>query len=127
MIDHIQFRVSSLDRSKAFYEQILRPLGYALFREHRLPSGGGAIGFGRGGKPDFWIVGNWPVGDPVHVAFSAASRALVRDFHAHALVCGARGNGAPGLRAHYHPAYYGAFILDPDGHNIEAVCHLPET
>ena len=76
-------------------------------------------------KPDFWIGGGKPNVPPIHVAFRAASRAQVDAFYRAALAAGGRDNGAPGLRPHYHPNYYGAFVLDPDGHNIEAVCHEP--
>ena len=126
MLDHVMIRVADLDRAKAFYVPALAPLGYAIFREHRLPSGGGAIGFVHGGKPDFWIGGNWPGHtDRVHVAFTANDRAMVQAFYDAALKAGASDNGAPGLRPLYHPNYYGAFVTDPDGHNVEAVCHRP--
>jgi catechol 2,3-dioxygenase-like lactoylglutathione lyase family enzyme len=129
-LDHISLNVSDYARSKAFYEKVLAPLGAKLIMEF-----GEAAGFGHDGKPDFWI-GKGPTsfqkpGDlapitPTHVAFVAKDRAEVRAFHAAALATGGRDFGAPGVRAEYHPNYYGAFVLDPDGHNIEAVCHLPE-
>jgi catechol 2,3-dioxygenase-like lactoylglutathione lyase family enzyme len=84
-----------------------------------------ACGFGTGGKPDFWIGGEGGLNKPVHIAIAAKDRATVDAFYQAALAAGARDNGAPGIRAHYHPNYYGAFVLDPDGHNIEAVCHAP--
>jgi catechol 2,3-dioxygenase-like lactoylglutathione lyase family enzyme len=83
-----------------------------------------AAGFGVPPKPDFWI-GSGSPRDSIHVAFRAANRALVDAFYKAAISAGGRDNGAPGLRPHYHPNYYGAFVLDPDGHNIEAVCHDP--
>lgn len=82
-----------------------------------------AAGFGRDGKPDFWIGGEGGLARPMHVAILADERATVDAFHKAALAAGAKDNGAPGVRPHYHANYYGAFVLDPDGHNIEAVCH----
>jgi len=126
MIDHIGFPVSDYARSKAFYEKALVPLGYSLVMEvqqdeHDSP----AAGFGANGKPDFWIGGEGGLERPLHVAFAAEDRATVDAFYRAALAAGAKDNGGPGLRPHYHPNYYGAFVLDPDGHNIEAVCHKP--
>jgi predicted lactoylglutathione lyase len=83
------------------------------------------VGFGKNGKPDFWIGGEGGLGHAIHVAIVADSRAAVDAFYKAAIAAGARDNGAPGLRPHYHPNYYGAFVLDFDGHNIEAVCHKP--
>jgi catechol 2,3-dioxygenase-like lactoylglutathione lyase family enzyme len=126
MIDHIGFAVSDYERAKAFYAKALAPLGYTLVMEVDAavnPSGHPAAGFGKNGKPDFWIGGEGKIEKPLHVAIVAESRAAVDAFYKAALAAGARDNGAPGLRAHYHPNYYGAFVLDPDGHNIEAVCH----
>ena len=126
MIDHIGFPVSDYARSKAFYQQALKPLGYVLVMEVGTNEmGAPAAGFGIGGKPDFWIGGEGGVGNPVHVAIEAKDRAAVDAFHQAAVAAGGRDNGAPGLRPHYRPNYYGAFVLDPDGHNIEAVCHAP--
>jgi catechol 2,3-dioxygenase-like lactoylglutathione lyase family enzyme len=129
MIDHIGFPVSDYARATAFYKRALAPLGYTLIME--VPdsvtgSGAAAAGFGRDGKPDFWIGGEGGLEKPVHVAIVADDRATVDAFYAAALAAGGKDNGAPGVRAHYHPNYYGAFVLDPDGHNIEAVCHKPE-
>ena len=84
-----------------------------------------AAGFGANGKPDFWIGGEGALNKPLHVAMLAKDRATVDAFFKTAMAAGGRDNGAPGVRAHYHSNYYGAFVLDPDGHNIEAVCHAP--
>jgi catechol 2,3-dioxygenase-like lactoylglutathione lyase family enzyme len=126
MIDHIGFPVSDYARSKVFYEKALAPLGYTLIMEiAETESGSPACGFGKGGKPDFWIGGEGGLKGILHVAIAADDRATVDAFHRAALAAGGRDNGAPGLRPHYHPSYYGAFVLDPDGHNVEAVCHRP--
>lgn len=117
MIDHIGLRVSNYARSKTFFEKALAPLGYSLVMEF----GGAAAGFGAQGKPDFWISPGPTT--PVHVAILAANRATVDAFHKAALAAGGRDNGAPGLRPEYHASYYGAFVFDPDGNNVEAVCH----
>jgi catechol 2,3-dioxygenase-like lactoylglutathione lyase family enzyme len=122
MIDHTGITVSDLQASKRFYEAALAPLGYAVLME--VPGGAG-IGFGEPPKPDFWIIGGTPNEPRLHIAFRAKDRATVDAFYRAALAAGGRDNGAPGLRPHYHPNYYGAFVLDPDGHNIEAVCHTP--
>lgn len=126
MIDHIGFPVSNYDRAKSFYAAALAPLGYALVMEVRQDENDAlACGFGIGGKPDFWIGGEGKLEKPVHVAILASDRAAVDAFHRAALAAGGTDNGAPGLRPHYHPNYYAAFVRDPDGHNIEAVCHAP--
>jgi catechol 2,3-dioxygenase-like lactoylglutathione lyase family enzyme len=126
MIDHVGFPVSDYARSKAFYSQALAPLGYALIMEvGETESGSPAVGFGREGKPDFWIGGEGGLTGVLHIAIVADDRRTVDAFYRAALAAGGRDNGAPGLRPHYHPNYYGAFVLDPDGHNIEAVCHAP--
>lgn len=128
MIDHIGFPVSEYTRSKAFYTQALAPLGYVLIMEvpaEHTGSGAPAAGFGRDGKPDFWIGGEGGGGKPLHIAIVADDRAAVDGFHRAALSAGARDNGAPGLRPQYHPNYYAAFVRDFDGHNIEAMCHKP--
>jgi catechol 2,3-dioxygenase-like lactoylglutathione lyase family enzyme len=119
MIDHMGILVSDLDASVAFYTRALAPLGYALVM--RIPQ---VAGFGVAGKPDFWLAIGKPT-DKLHVAFRAKGRAEVRAFHEAAIAAGGIDNGAPGIRAIYHPDYYGAFVRDPDGHNIEAVCHEP--
>jgi catechol 2,3-dioxygenase-like lactoylglutathione lyase family enzyme len=125
MIDHIGFSVSNYARSKAFYEKALAPLGYVLImevqqNEHDAKACG--FGFGPSGKPDFWIGGEGGINKPVHIAIAAKDRAMVDAFYKAALA-GTKDNGPPGLRPHYHAGYYGAFVLDPDGHNVEAVCH----
>ena len=128
MIDHIGFPVSDYAKSKTFYTKALAPLGYALVMEvgaDRTESQAPAAGFGAGGKPDFWIGGEGGLTRPLHVAILAKDCAGVDAFHRAALAAGAKDNGAPGLRPQYHANYYGAFVLDPDGHNIEAVCHAP--
>lgn len=128
MIDHLGFSVSDYERAKAFYIRALAPLGYGLVMEVTAAETGSCAfaGFGADGKPDLWIDGRGAMNKPVHVAIAARDRATVDAFHAAAISAGGRDNGAPGIRAHYHPNYYGAFVLDPDGHNIEAVCHAPE-
>ena len=127
MIDHIGFPVSDYARSKAFYEKALAPLGYSVIMEFaETTSGSPAVGFGRDGKPDFWIGGEGGLQGTLHVAIAADNRATVDAFYRAALVAGGKDNGAPGLRPHYHPNYYGAFVFDPDGNNVEAVCHAPE-
>lgn len=127
MIDHIGFPVSDYDRAKAFYAQALAPLDYTLIMEVAQEDNPGdrAAGFGAGGKPDFWIGGEGGIDKPLHVAIVAKDRATVDAFYKAALAAGGRDNGPPGLRPHYHANYYGAFVRDPDGHNIEAVCHAP--
>lgn len=128
MIDHLGVSVTDYEKSKRFYEQALAPLGYTLIwevpREHT--GGIGVGGFGVAPKPDFWIDGAGRPSPKLHVAFRAESRAKVDAFYKAAMAAGGRDNGAPGVRPHYHPNYYGAFVLDPDGHNVEAVCHEPE-
>lgn len=128
MLDHIGVPVGDLAAAKAFYATALAPLGYGIVMElgPEVTGSTGFVGFGRPGKPQFWITTGGPMSGVLHVAFKAATRAEVAAFHAAALAAGGCDNGGPGLRPHYHPNYYGAFVFDPDGHNIEAVCHLPE-
>ena len=121
IIDHIGFGITDYEKSKAFYLKALAPLGIGVVME-----ADGWIGLGRDGKPELWFGEAGEKPSRIHLAFTAADRAQVRAFHAAALAAGGRDNGAPGIRAHYHPNYYGAFVLDPDGHNVEAVCHKPE-
>jgi catechol 2,3-dioxygenase-like lactoylglutathione lyase family enzyme len=124
MLDHVGFPVSDYIRSKAFYATALAPLGYLLLMEvTQTGNEHPAAGFGADGRPDFWIGGEGGLGRPLHIAFTAKDRASVDAFHRAALTAGGKDNGAPGLRPHYHANYYGAFVLDPDGHNVEAVCH----
>lgn len=119
MLDHVSITVSNFEKSKAFYLRALKPLGIGLVMEVA-----SFAGFGADGKPFFWIGVGVPKGDAGHIAFAAEKRALVDQFHAAALAAGGRDNGAPGLRPQYHANYYGAFVLDPDGYNVEAVCHV---
>jgi catechol 2,3-dioxygenase-like lactoylglutathione lyase family enzyme len=121
VIDHIGIDVGDYERSKSFYAEALEPLGYLLVMEFD----GDVGGFASRGKPDFWIVAGAASGG-THVAFTAADRATVDAFHAAALAAGGKDNGPPGLRPQYHEHYYGAYVHDPDGNNVEAVCHLPE-
>ena len=126
MIDHTGLNVSDYRKSKAFYLAALAPLGYQVVME--LPSSivpDGGLGLGVPPKSDFWVAGGKPNVPPLHVAFRAENRAQVDAFYKAALAAGGRDNGPPGPRPHYHANYYGAFVLDPDGHNIEAVCHDP--
>ncbi len=128
MIDHIGIGVTDYTKSRVFYDKALAPLGIALVMEVTAEQTGdqAAAGYGSDGKPYFWIGEGPDSSGPTHIAFTAASRALVEAFHQAALAAGGTDNGAPGLRPHYHETYFGAFVLDPDGNNIEAVCHRPE-
>lgn len=128
MLDHVGIPVSDYQLSKGFYMRVLKPLGYGLVLEVASPETGGTshAGFGPKGKPAFWIGTGTPLKGRVHFAFTAKTRNAVDAFYKAALEGGGRDNGPPGLRPHYHDNYYGAFVLDPDGHNIEAVCHLAE-
>jgi catechol 2,3-dioxygenase-like lactoylglutathione lyase family enzyme len=121
MLDHVTANVSDVDQAKDFYSKALAPLGYSVQAEFP-----GAAGFGGGqGIPDFWISSSEDRG-ATHVAFSAKDRATVDAFYEAAMSAGGKDNGAPGVRAHYHENYYGAFVHDADGNNIEAVCHAPQ-
>ncbi|GAB4392179.1 MAG: VOC family protein [Kiloniellaceae bacterium] len=126
ILDHVGFAVSDLERSKAFYLKALAPLEIKPLMEVTAEqTGAGAhCGFGRE-HPEFWIGTGEGLQGVLHVAFTAFDRATVDAFYEAALAAGGRDNGAPGVRPHYHEHYYGAFVLDPDGHNIEVVCHLP--
>jgi catechol 2,3-dioxygenase-like lactoylglutathione lyase family enzyme len=125
MIDHTGVVVSNFDKSKQFYLAALAPIGFSLLAEFPASVTGhtDVAGFGEPPKPEFWISRGTPNNPPVHVAFRVSSRSLVDAFYKAAIEAGGTDNGPPGIRAHYHPNYYGAFVLDPDGHNIEAVCH----
>lgn len=127
MIDHTGVVVSDFDKSKDFYAKALSAIGYEKLMEFPAAVTGhtDVAGYGEAGKADFWISRGTPNVPPVHIAFRVKSRAIVDAFYQAARAAGGRDNGAPGVRAHYHPNYYGAFVLDPDGHNVEAVCHEP--
>jgi len=120
MIDHLGVQVPDFAAGLAFYTKALAPLGYEHIKTFEK-----FAGFGVGGKPEFWIDGTKAPTDRIHVAFRAKGRAEVRAFYEAALAAGGKDNGPPGVRPHYHEHYYGAFVIAPDGHNIEAVCHEP--
>jgi catechol 2,3-dioxygenase-like lactoylglutathione lyase family enzyme len=119
MLDHVSLRVQDFPRALAFYKAALAPIGYAVAMEYP-----GGAGLGEPGKPDLWIAVTDQQPHPTHLAFRT-SRARVDAFHAAALAAGGTDNGPPGLRADYHPHYYAAFVRDPEGNNIEVVCHDP--
>ena len=127
IIDHLGFSISNVNKSKDFYSKVLKPLGIEFICEVQ-----GWVGFGPKGsqKAELWFGEganeNEPAHAPMHIAFSAETRSQVDDFYKVAIAEGARSNGEPGIREIYHPDYYGAFVIDPDGHNIEAVCHSAE-
>jgi catechol 2,3-dioxygenase-like lactoylglutathione lyase family enzyme len=127
MIDHTGVSVSNPAASRRFYEQALAPLGYQVLMEVPTAHTGGVVvlGFGVPTKPDFWVHEGPPQTPRIHVAFRADNRAIVDAFYRAALAAGGKDNGPPGPRPHYHAHYYGAFVRDPDGHNIEACCHDP--
>lgn len=128
MIDHMGIGAHDFAASRRFYDAAFAPLGAAMVMEVTPEQSGGyhGVGYGQDGKPSFWVGNDGPRGTGIHVAFTAPDRAAVDAFHAAALAGGGRDNGAPGLRPQYHPNYYAAFVLDPDGVNVEAVCHAPE-
>ena len=121
MIDHLTLKVRDLSRARAFYAAALKPLGYEILMEFP-----GTVGMGADRKPDLWLAQDAENTRPMHLAFSAPSRKAVDAFHAAALAAGAKDNGKPGIRQDYHPTYYAAFVLDENGHNLEAVIHRPE-
>ena len=121
MFDHIGLGVSNYAKSKAFFLKALQPLGVGIVME-----GEHGLGIGPKGKPALWLFETFEKPAPLHLAFTAESHKQVQEFYAAALAAGGKDNGAPGLRPHYHPNYYGAFVIGPDGHNVEAVCHRPE-
>ena len=121
IIDHIGLAVSDHAQSKGFYSKALAPLGVAEVMAME-----GWSGFGKDKKPEFWFGVGRGVQQPTHIAFSADNRQQVDKFYEAALAVGGKDNGAPGIREDYHPNYYAAFVFDPDGHNIEVVCHKPE-
>jgi catechol 2,3-dioxygenase-like lactoylglutathione lyase family enzyme len=128
MIDHTGVSVSDFEKSKRFYTEALSAIGYALLMEFPASVTGhtDVAGFGEPPKPDFWINRGVPNNPHIHVAFRVSSRAQVDAFYKAALAAGGRDNGPPGIRPHYHEQYYAAFVLDPDGHNVEVVCHSAE-
>lgn len=128
MIDHIGIGCGDFEASRRFYEAALSPLGIAKMMEVTPEMTGGYHGIGMGAeqKPFFWFGNDGARGTGMHVAFTAETRAQVDAFYAAAMANGGRDNGPPGIRAHYHPNYYAAFVYDPDGINVEAVCHAPE-
>ena len=121
MLDHIGIDVQDFEKSIAFYKAALVELGYELIYEIQ-----DSAGFGVGGNIDFCLQRGSRIASGTHVAFRGENRAKVRAFYESALKAGGKDNGPPGIREHYHPHYYGAFVFDPDGYNIEAVCHNPE-
>lgn len=121
MIDHIGIDVSDYQRAKQFYAAALAPLGYSVLMEF-----GDTAGMGADDKPDLWLSQGGATKPIVHVAFQCSKREQVDKFYAAALKAGGKDNGPPGIRADYSPTYYAAYVFDPDGHNIEAVCHAPE-
>ncbi len=126
VLDHVGYSISDYTASRAFYVKALAPLGMRILMEFgkEMTGQGDVAGFGID-KPDFWISTGRAAQTGIHVAFSAKDRAMVDAFYKAALAAGGKDNGEPGLRPQYHEHYYGAFVLDPDGNNIEAVCHLP--
>lgn len=134
MIDHTGVVVSDFESSKKWYIAALKPIAYAKLMEFskEITGNSDVAGFGESAtqKPDFWVVGatkSKPVTNPpVHIAFRANNRKQVDEFYAEAIKAGGKDNGKPGLRPQYHSDYYGAFVFDPDGHNIEACCHVLE-
>lgn len=125
VVNHIEFPVADGEASRRFYEAALAPLGLSLVMSidpARTAHGGARHGFGRDGYPSLWVHGQPGAKLPIHVAFTAGDRSSVDMFYAAALANGGSDNGPPGVREHYHPTYYAAYVLDPDGNNIEAVC-----
>ena len=122
MLDHIGFGVTDYTLSKTFFLNALQPLRVGIVME-----GEHGIGIGPNGKPSLWLFQTSDRPAPLHLAFTAQNRQQVQDFYRAALEAGGKDNGAPGLRPHYHPNYYAAFVIGPDGHNVEAVCHQPES
>jgi catechol 2,3-dioxygenase-like lactoylglutathione lyase family enzyme len=127
MIDHMGIGAGDFAASRRFYDAVLAALEMGVVMEVTPEESGGyhGVGYGKAGKPVFWVNNGDPRGTGIHIAFSASSRAQVDAFYEAGLKSGGRDNGPPGLRPHYHPGYYGAFLFDPDGINVEAVCHTP--
>ena len=129
MLDHVGFAVTNAEVSRTFYEKALAPLGLGLqmsITPDQNGSQGTVHGFGKPGDPFLWLGDNEAVGEGTHIALRASNRAEVDAFHSAAIAAGGRDNGAPGIRENYHSNYYAAFVFDPDGINLEAVCHEPE-
>jgi catechol 2,3-dioxygenase-like lactoylglutathione lyase family enzyme len=129
ILDHIEFAVADAERSRRFYEEALRPFGMTVILRvgpERTRTGGTRYGVGRDGYPRIWFHDGEAPGSPMHLALAATDRRVVDAFHAVALAAGGTDNGAPGVRERYHPDYYAAFVLDPDGNNIEGVCQVPD-
>lgn len=126
MLDHVDFAVHDFTLSRAFYVAALKPLGIRALIDVNREDGRQGTGFGRDGLTQFFIGGGRPVDGRLHVAFSAHARAAVDQFHRAALAAGGTDKGKPGLRPHYGPHYYAAYVIDPDGHTVEAVCRRPD-
>ncbi len=125
MIDHTGIAVSDPKKSREFYEKALAPIGYKVLAEIPLEFTGGKVvlGLGEAPKPDFWLAEGKPNEPRIHVCFRTDARSKIDEFHKAAIAAGGKDNGPPGIRAHYHKNYYAAFVHDPDGHNVEVVCH----
>jgi len=128
MIAHVGIQVSDIERSKKFYSEALKPIGYEMLREYGVTPNrlAARAGFGEPPRVDFWLYQGTPSGVTTHIAFQVGKRALVDAFYQAAMAAGGRDNGKPGIRPQYNPNYYGAFVLDPDGYNIEVVCREAE-
>ena len=126
VIDHVGLSVSDYKKARKFYDAALKPLGWKVVMEYKW-DGGVSAGYGTQGKPFLWISTGKQTTPHIHLALGAETRPKVGAFYKAAIKAGGKANGGPGLREHYHPTYYAAFVFDPDGHNIEAVCHAPET
>jgi catechol 2,3-dioxygenase-like lactoylglutathione lyase family enzyme len=121
VFDHLGIGATDVQSSRDFFLKALAPLGVAVCME-----GDYGVGMGCEGKPSLWLSAHYAKPAPMHIAFTATDRKAVDDFYAAAVAAGGKDNGPPGLRPHYHPDYYAAFVIGPDGHNVEAVCHNPE-
>jgi catechol 2,3-dioxygenase-like lactoylglutathione lyase family enzyme len=128
MIAHVGILVSDIEKSKRFYTEALKPIGYQMLREYGVTSTrpAASAGFGQPPRADLWIYQGIASKTGVHIAFQVNKRSLVDAFYHAAIAAGGKDNGKPGIRPQYNPNYYGAFVLDPDGNNIEAVCREPE-
>ena len=128
MLDHVGFAITDLEKARTFYDAALAPLGIEVLMTvtPEMTGKGTVLGYGKGQHPFFWVGDGERAGEGTHIAFAASTRAEVDAFYEAAMAAGGRDNGGPGLRPHYHPNYYAAFVYDPDGMNIEAVCHKPQ-